>query len=222
MFIVVLLFLIFVSVGFYIYIGIKYRKYKNIKLKSKMSGFEVARSIIDNFDLNNVYITETRTDLVSKYDSNRKVIKLTKNVFNEESITSCAIASFEAAHAIQDKKKDKMFNVKRTLAPIATIILILGYILTIIGCLFGHVNTITIGLCLIVFILLFQVAFYKVEKTALRIATVNLINNKIITSNESKKIEELLQASSYMCIASIVFPVMEVIKKVIEFGNSNN
>ena len=149
MVIAVLLLILSISIGFYIYIKVTYNKYKKIKIKSNLSGFEVSRKIIDNYDLNNIYITESNNQLISRYDSNRKVIRLTNKVFNNESIVSCAISSIEASHAILDKKNDKLFKIKESLVPIVNILLIAGYLITLIGCFFGHVNTIIIGLSLI-------------------------------------------------------------------------
>ena len=221
MFIAVLLLILFISIGFYIYIDRIYKKNKKIKTKNDLSGFEVARKIIDNYDLNNVYITESKTQLISRYDSNRKVIRLTNKVFNDNSVVSCAISSIEASHAILDKKKDKMFKIKESIDPIAKIILILGYLITIIGCFFGHANTIIIGLSLIDLILLYNVVFYNIEKKSMKVALIELVKNKIITKSEIKRVEELLKVTSYTSFATIIFPVVELIKKILVFGDSN-
>lgn len=221
MLIVVLVLFLMISVFLYIHVVVELKKYNRKKLKSKLSGFEVSRKIIDNYDLNNIYITETRNDLISNYDSNRKVIRLTDKVFNEDDYSSCAISSLEAAHAIMDKKKDKMLIVKNKTLPVANILLVLGYLITIIGCCFGHINTIITGLCLIDFILLFHIVFYKIEVTARKIAIIELINEKIISKNEEKNIEKLLNVCSFKGIISVVFPVIELIKKIIQFGDSN-
>lgn len=221
MFIAVLLMFLSVSIGFYFYIEITYKKYKKIKTKNDLSGFEVSRKIIDNYDLNNIYITESKTQLISRYDSNRKVIRLTNKVFNNNSLVSCVISSMEASHAILDKKKDKMFQIKESINPIANILLLLGYLITILGCFFGHVNTIIVGLSLIDIIFLFNIIFYNIEKKSMKIALIELVNNKIITKSEVKKVEELLKVCSYTSFSSIVFPVVELIKKILIFGDSN-
>jgi Zn-dependent membrane protease YugP len=221
MVIAVLLFILLISLAFYIYINVTYKKYRKIKLKKELSGFEVARKIIDNYDLNNVYITESKTQLISKYDINRKVIRLTDNVFNDEMIVSCAISSFESVHAIQDKKNNKMFIIREKLSQFINILLIVGYLITLFGCFFGHVNTIIVGLSIIDFILLYHLIFYKVDLMASKMALTELINNNIIQKSEIKKIEKLLKVTSYTSFASIFFPIVELIKKIIVFGDSN-
>ena len=221
MVIAVLLFILFISLIFYIYIQKAYNKYKKIKLKKPLSGFEVSRKIVDVYDLNNVYITESKNQLISKYDLNRKVIRLTDKVFNDEGIVSCAISSFEAAHAIQDKNKNQMYIIREKIMPYINILLVAGYLITLFGCFFGHVNTIIAGLGIIDLILLFHLVFYKVDSTASKIALVELVNNNMVQKGEIKKIEELLKVTSYTSFGSIFFPIVELIKKVIEFGDSN-
>ena len=221
MIIAVLLFILLISLIFYIYINVTYKKYNKYKLKSNLSGFEVSRKIIDGYDLNNVYITESRTQIISRYDMNRKVIRLTEKVFNDEKIVSCAISSFEAAHAILDKKNDQMFIIREKLLSFISFLLIASYLITLFGCFFGHVNTIIAGLSIIDSILLFHLIFYKVDSRAAKIALIELVNNDIIHKSETKKIEELLKVTSYTSFASIFFPIVELIKKIIAFGDSN-
>ena len=221
MIIAVLLLIYSISVGFYIYIKVVYNKFKSIKLKSNMSGFEVSRKILDNYDLNNVYITESKNRIISNYDINRKVIRLADGVFNDESLVSAAISSKEAGHAIQDKKNDKAYQIRERLMQFIYILLIVGYIITLFGCFFGHINTIIAGLLIIDIIILFNYMFYSVEKRAIKIALIELVNSKIIAKSEYKKMDRLLKVTSYTTLAFVAIPVAELIKKIFMFGDSN-
>ena len=221
MIIAVLLLIYSISVGFYIYIKVVYNKFKSIKLKSNMSGFEVSRKILDNYDLNNVYITESKNRIISNYDINRKVIRLADGVFNDESLVSAAISSKEAGHAIQDKKNDKAYQIRERIIQFIYILLIVGYIITLFGCFFGHINTIIAGLLIIDIIILFNYMFYSVEKRAIKIALIELVNSKIIAKSEYKKMDRLLKVTSYTTLAFVAIPVAELIKKIFMFGDSN-
>ena len=221
MIIAVLLLIYSISVGFYIYIKVVYNKFKSIKLKSNMSGFEVSRKILDNYDLNNVYITESKNRIISNYDINRKVIRLADGVFNDESLVSAAISSKEAGHAIQDKKNDKAYQIRERIIQFIYILLIVGYIITLFGCFFGHINTIIAGLLIIDIIILFNYLFYSVEKRAIKIALIELVNSKIIAKSEYKKMDKLLKVTSYTTLAFVAIPVAELIKKIFMFGDSN-
>lgn len=213
--------LLVITLGFYLYIELTYKKYKSIKVKSNLSGFEIARKIIDNHDLNNVYITESNETLFSRYDASRKVIRLRKEVFNDESLTSCAVSSMEAAHCIQDKKKNKLLKFRNNIYPFLNILLLTGYLITIIGFLFGHKNTFLAGISIEYLLLIFHLCTYSIEKEAKKIAIIELIGDSIINKKEINKIEKLLTATTFIYFASIIFPVVQLIKKIIDFGKSN-
>ena len=202
-------------------IKIAYKKYKTIDIKKMISGFEVSRKIIDSYDLNNVYITESRINIFSYYDSNRKVIRLVKGVFNDTSITSCAIASTISAYAILDKKNDELYNIRKKITPFLNLLLYVGYIIIASGLLFGHMGTLLVGTCIEFLVLLFHAFTFKIEKSAKEIARNELIKNSIVNKKELEKIEEVLNANSIICFASLVFPIAELIKRIVEYGNSN-
>lgn len=219
--VILILLLILLTVGSYINIKIKEKKYKKIDIQKLLSGFEVSRKILDSYDLNDLYITESRESIISYYDPQRNVIRLIKGVFNDTSITSCAISSLESAHAIQNKKKNSMFIFRKNIMPFIKCVLYLGYIVIAIGAIFGHMRTLLVGISLEYFVLLFHVFTYKIEKEATEIAKNELIKEKIVTKKELPQLEEVLKAISLINIASIILPIAELVKKIIEFGNSN-
>lgn len=218
---IVILIVLIISIGTYIYINVTYNKYSKKDTSKLMSGFEVAREILDAHNLNNIYITESREELYSKYDYKRKVVKLIKGVFSDTSLTSCAIASMNAAYAIQDKKNNKLFKFKKSIEQFVSILLYTSYLITIIGALFGHIQTIWIGFGIALLIMVFHIATYSVEKETKDLAFKELVNNKIINKKEIKRIKKLLDVTSYIEIASIVFPFAELLKRIYEFGRSD-
>jgi len=82
------------------------------KNSSKLSGFEIARKIMDKNELNNMYIVEKKGSFTDIYDKNLKVVKLSTPVFNEENIYSLSMSSYIASYAILSNKEDKMINLK--------------------------------------------------------------------------------------------------------------
>lgn len=221
--IALVLILICISLGTYIYINVTYNKYKKIKIKSNLSGFEVSRKIIDNYDLNNVYITETKEYFISQYDSNRKVIRLVTNVFDGDNLVSTGISAVESGYAIIDKNNNNnnIYNIRKIVDPFIKILLITSYIIIVIGILFGHMNTLISGVSIDYLILIFYILTYSVEKEAKKNAIKELAINKIVTKKELSYVEKIINATILSNIASIIFPIVELIKKIIEFGKSN-
>ncbi len=219
---ILFLILLLITLGSYIYIESKCHKYKKIVLRSKMTGFEVAREIIDNHGMNNTYITEIRGGLISYYDPTRKVIRLKKGVFNNTSIVSCGISSMVAANAIEEKRNNKLVKLRDNVTPILNIILYLSYIIIAIGGIFGHIKTTLVGIGLDYIILLFHIFTIGIEKKAKKIAYKELVDSKIICTKEKGKIEEILNCLTYKNIACIILPIVQLVKEIISFGNSND
>ena len=72
-----------------------YSKYKQIENKKRISGFEVARKILDNFGLEDIHVVEVNGNLTDHYDPSNKVVRLSTDVFHGESIASLAVAAHE-------------------------------------------------------------------------------------------------------------------------------
>lgn len=220
--VLLILVLLFISLGTYIYIEIGCNKYKKIKMKSHLSGFEVSRKILDSYDLNNIYITETKEFLFSKYDPDRKVIRLVKSVFDGENITSCAISSIESGYAILDNKKNNsIYNIRKKINSFINVLLITSYIIILIGILFGHSNTLMSGIIIDYVILLYYAFTFNVEKEVKAIVIKELASNKIVIKKELIYIEKLSKIIVLKNVASIILPIIELIKKIIDFGKSN-
>ena len=78
-----------------LFISINYSKYKRIFNESKITGQEVARKILDSNNLEKIYVVATGGNLTDHYDSSRKVIRLSKDIYDNESIASLAVAAHE-------------------------------------------------------------------------------------------------------------------------------
>ena len=216
---ILILIIIPVSISTIIYVNKK--KYKNNELKKETTGFEIARTILDNNDLINIYITETNNSIISHYDSERKVIRLKNDIFNKKNIISCAIASRESAHAIQDKRNDKLFIFRKKISSFLDILLYIGYAIIAFGTLFAHLQTIYVGFGLVYFVFLFHLLTIKIEKEANAIAISEIKKSKLLTNKEINQLKKVLEVLVYINLASIVYPLVELSKRIIQFGESN-
>ncbi len=204
-----------------IFISVNLNKYGKLKTKKEVFGFEVARKILDENELENIYITESNEIIISNYDSKRKVVRLKKEIFNGDDLKSCAIASREAAKAIMHKKKNQTYLLYLSFSPLLNALLYGGYIIISCGALFGHIKTIYVGIALVYSVLLFNIFTLKVEKNANDLSLIELKQSKLLSSLEIKNISKIFDSMKYIGLASITYPIIELIKRIIKFGNSN-
>lgn len=81
------------------------------------TGGELARHLLDRFDLGNVAV-ET-TELGDHYDPEAKTVRLLKSHFNGRSLAAVAVATHEVSHALQDARGERLLALRQTLAKFA-------------------------------------------------------------------------------------------------------
>lgn len=192
-----------------------YSKYKKKNLNKTISGMEAAKMILDANGLDNIYIVETKGNLTDHYDPSRKVIRLSKEVFNGEDIAAVAIAAHECGHAIQDKEGYFMMKIRSFLVPVVNLITYIGYIGLIISIFAGITGYIKVSIFLLLATLLFQLVTLPVEFDASKRANTLLVNLGIIDSSEVDGTKKVLSAAAFTYVASLISTLLNILRLVI-------
>lgn len=195
-----------------IYVQSIFNKYKQVKNKKLINGGEVARTILKANGINNIYVVETSGNLTDHYDPRTKVVRLSTDIYNGESIASAAVAAHEVGHAIQDKNKDGSMRFRSFILPLASLGSKLGYIAVIIGLVLGWLNMLYFGIILLCFVLLFQIATLPVEFGASKIAGENLGKLGILTNSEQKFSKKVLNAAAFTYVASVLTTILQILR----------
>lgn len=205
-----------------IYVSSRYKKYSNIDNGKKLSGFEVARKILDKNGLNNLYIVETKGTMSDHYDPRRKTVRLSSEVFHGTSIASIAIAAHECGHAIQDKDGYMFMRIRASLVPFVNFSSYAGYFAILLGCIFGAINLIWIGILCEIVILLFQFITLPVEFNASRRALKLIDEYNFFTDKELKQGRVMLRAAAMTYVASVASTLIQILRLVLMFTRRND
>ena len=87
------------------------------RYRSKGSGGELARHLLDRFDLQEVAVETTPAG--DHYDPEAKAVRLMEDRFHGHSLTAITIAAHEVGHAIQDARGETLFRNRQRLAKFA-------------------------------------------------------------------------------------------------------
>ena len=155
-----------------------YRKYKKILNNKDLTGFDVAREILNKEGLNDIMILETKGNLTDHYDPKRKVVKLSTDIYHGSSIASLAVAAHECGHAIQDKDKYTPMRIRSSLVPVVNLCTRIGYFAIAIGVFFSY-TLIEVGIILLFSMLAFQLITLPVEFNASKRALKKLEELKV-------------------------------------------
>lgn len=208
---------VIISLCAQLYVKSNYNKYRKKESKKGLSGFEVAKIILDSNGMSNVYITEVRGNLTDHYDSSRKVVRLSTEVFHGTSIAAASVAAHEVGHAIQDKEGYSFMRIRERIFPLVNISSYGGYFSILIGVFFGFYDLIMLGIALEIIVLLFQLVTLPVEFNASKRAGEELNKNLLLTKNELEDSKNMLIAAALTYVASVLTTLLQILRLILIF-----
>ena len=195
-----------------IFVSSSYSKYKRIKNKNGLTGFEVARKILDENGLENIHIVEIKGNLTDHYDPSRKVVRLSTEIFNGSSIASTSVAAHECGHAIQDKDNYNFMRIRSKLVPIVNLSSKLGYLAIFIGFIFSLFDLAIFGIVLLLAMLLFELVTLPVEFDASKRAAIQIEKLNLLEGEEKNQSKTMLKAAAFTYVASLITTLLEILR----------
>lgn len=200
------------------FVSSSYSKYKKVKNERNLTGREAARYLLDKHDLNDIKVVETSGYLTDHYDPSKRVIRLSSDVYRGTSIASVSVACHECGHAIQDKENYLFLRIRSKLVPLVNFSSYAGYVAIALGCLFGSLNLIWVGIIAELVILLFQLITLPVEIDASKRAMKELDYSHFFNSKELKQGKTMLIAAALTYVASVVTALIQILRLILMFG----
>ncbi|MBE5745745.1 MAG: zinc metallopeptidase [Clostridiales bacterium] len=202
-----------------------YVKYSKIKTNKNLTGKEVAELILQAKDINDVEITEIEGTLTDYYDSKNKVLALSKDNFNNSSVSNLGVTAHECGHAIQDKEHYllmklrsiviKVYNISsKFLFPLILIGIIFDFIFLIptVSSIFIYIGISIFGLSFLLNLITLPVEF-NASKKALKI----LKEENILTDEELKGAKKVLSAAALTYVAEFLYSLLNLIRFILIF-----
>lgn len=218
-----LLIIIIIFVPLIADVGIKsnYKKYSKIKNSKGLSGQEVARMILDDHGLEDVYVVATDGYLSDHYDSSRKTVRLSKAVYEGETVSSLAIAAHECGHAIQDKEGYLFFKIRSFIFPIVNIATSISYYIILLGFILQILDLVYLGIALTSLGLVFQIVTLPVEFDASNRAKKEIKRLKIINNGENNGVASVLFSAALTYVAGVLASALQIIRLVLIARNND-
>lgn len=202
-----------------IMVSLSFNKYKQIANQKQLTGYDVARKILDQHGLEKMYIVETKGIMSDHYDPNQKVIRLSNEVYNGTSIASLAIAAHECGHALQDKEGYLYMRFRAFLFPIVNIATTFSYLIITFGIIFQILNLIWIGIICVGTGLLFQIVTLPVEINASKRAEKEINKLKLADKKEIDGIKQMLTSAASTYLAGVLSSALELLRLILAFSD---
>ena len=195
-----------------IYVSATYKKNSKKDNAFGLTGYDVARKILDKNELNDLYVVETKGTMTDHYDPTRKTVKLSTDVYHGKSVASLAIAAHECGHAIQDKEGYFFLKLRSFIYPVVNIATSISYYIILIGFIFELLDLVYVGIALTSLGLLFQIITLPVEFNASKRAEKEIDKLKIASLDEKKGVKKVLTSAAFTYVAGVLASAVQILR----------
>jgi Zn-dependent membrane protease YugP len=211
--------------GLYAQMKVKgsFNKYSRVRTATGMTGAQIARRFLDHYGLRNVQIEQSRGMLSDHYDPRKKVLRLSPEVYQSNSVAAAGVAAHEVGHALQDAEGYAPLRFRSTMVPAVQIGSWVGPVMFMGGFLMQVDQLAIIGLVLFSLTAVFAFVTLPVEFNATQRAKAWLANSGVIYQQENKGVNAVLDAAALTYVAAAIQAVMTILYYAfILFGRRRN
>jgi len=193
-----------------------FNHYSQVPSARGLSGAQAARVMLDSAGLADVGIEVAGSRLSDHYDPRSRMLTLSPEVGNSNSLAALGVAAHEAGHAMQHADSYTPFRLRSTLVPVARIGSNLGFILFLVGLLFFRSGIMmNIGIILYAGAVLFTVVTLPVELNASKRAMTQLSDRNILVADELTGAKKVLSAAALTYVAAALMAVLQLVRLIL-------
>lgn len=198
-----------------------YNKYRQIRTVNGYTGQQIARMILDAAGLFDVPIEIVNRQLGDHYDPSSRVLRLSPEVYNGNSIASAGIAAHECGHAIQHSESYSPLKIRNSIYPIVNLGSSFSWILFIAGLILSVKPLVYLGIIMFCAVVVFQIITLPVEFNASGRALKILDAKGILYGDELRGAKKVLEAAAMTYVAATIMAVSQLIR-LIAISNRND
>ena len=192
----------------------KYSKYTKENNSLGLTGYDVAKKILEMNNLSNITVGKTPGLLSDHYNPTNKSVILSKDIYEGKSIAAIAVAAHEVGHTIQDKELYQPMVIRSKLVPAVNFSAKASSIILVIGVILGATGLIDLAILLLCVSLLFQLITLPVEFNASERAQEELKKCGYIQDKDTKGVSKMLKAAAFTYVATFLASALEVVRLV--------
>jgi Zn-dependent membrane protease YugP len=195
-----------------------FNKFSKKENHSGMTGKQMAEELLRRNGLTHVEVKEAKGFLSDHYDPTKKVVKLSSNVYNKSSIAAVGIAAHEIGHAIQHAGAYSPLVLRNMMVPVASIGSNFAWFVIIAGFIINALGLIKIGIIMFSAVVVFQIITLPVEFNASSRAKRMLQEYALVSTNDMKGVNSVLNAAAMTYVAAAASSVMTLLYFLIRSG----
>jgi len=195
-----------------------YRKMSQYRTASGLTGAQVARDMLRKNQIFDVEVEETTGTLTDHYDPRSKTLRLSSEVYRDNSLAALGVAAHETGHAVQHATGYAPLQLRSAFYPVANLGSSLGIPLFIGGLIFAIDPLQTLGIILFAGAVAFSLITLPVEFNASSRALAQLSSGGYLRQDEVGGARKVLQAAALTYVASTAVAVVHLIRLLLIRG----
>ncbi|HVE39512.1 MAG TPA: zinc metallopeptidase [Planctomycetota bacterium] len=187
-----------------------YARASRIRSRRGMTGLDTARTVLDAEGVHGVKIGSTPGLLSDHYNPLNHELRLSEQVYRDDSLAAVGVAAHEAGHAIQHAQRYAPMYLRSAIVPLCTVGSVLGQIALGFGVLLAFMGfmlgqwLLLAGIIGYALVFLFTLVTLPVEFNASRRARLALANHGLVDGDEMVEVKNVLNAAALTYVASTV------------------
>lgn len=202
-----------------------FKQYSQVRSMKGMTGADVARNMLRNSGIYDVQVERIGGMLTDHYNPVTKVLKLSPDVYDSNSISALGVAAHEAGHAIQHDTGYKALSMRSNLVPIANIGSKFSMPLILLGFMFNSStgnNLLLAGIVFFSLSVVFTLITLPVEFDASKRAVRLLVEDGFLDTNEVQGAKTVLDAAAMTYVAAAMVAIVELLRLIMIFNRRND
>lgn len=196
-----------------------FARYSKIQAYNGMTGEQAARRILDLNGLTDVAIKPVGGKLSDHYDPRTRIVNLSSEVFNGNSLASIGVAAHEVGHAIQHSQSYVPLKLRSAMVPVTNFGSTLSMPIVLLGIVLGMPVLLQVGIICFALMALFQLVTLPVEFNASNRALKTIEAEGILQSSEEVNgARKVLMAAALTYVAALLVSVAQLLRIVLLFG----
>lgn len=181
-----------------------FNRYSRVRTWRGITGAEAARYLLDAFGLHDVRVEEVDGFLTDHYDPVNRVLRLSPTVARTPSVAAVGVAAHEAGHALQHAQGYWALQLRTAAVPSVQVGSWLGPLIFMFGLLLNSPSLAWLGVIFFSAVVIFALVTLPVEFDASARAKRLLVQQGIVTREELKGVNEVLDAAALTYVAAAV------------------
>jgi hypothetical protein len=180
-----------------------YEQYRQIPGRNGIEGMQIAKQLLTNHGLDEVTIELTPVKLGEHYDPQRKVLRISEDLSNSNSLTALGIVAHEVGHALQDAEKYRFQQLRNRLAQPLTVLGQLSPWFYIGGFWLGMTSFMFMAMLMLLAMAVYALITLPVERDASRRAEHMLQEAGLVQGQELGAVRRVLRTAAFTYLANV-------------------